>query len=108
MADQGNEDDAPVGDQPVNNFSNDGSFLEQFRKMQEQKAKEEEAKREAERAQVTKPLFSRVSKTRPVVMKVGGIKKGLLPGAKLKNPPGVAVKKAFSDEEGVSWFIVLV
>ncbi|XP_064390600.1 SURP and G-patch domain-containing protein 1-like [Halichondria panicea] len=87
--DQSEPEEAPTEEQRLNNFSNDGSFIEQFRKMQEQTAKEEQDKKDkmaTEKAQLSKPLFSRVTKTKPVVIKFGGFRKKLLPGAKLNKP----------------------
>ncbi len=87
----------PSTEDEGNSFSNDGSFMEQFKKMAEHKAKEEQAKREKEaaekQAKISKPLFSRVTKTKPVVMKLGGFRKKLLPGAKMNKP------KVFVDDE---------
>ncbi len=85
----------PAEEDQGNIFSNDGSFMEQFKKMAEQKAKEEQAKKEAERAKLSKPLFSRVSKKKPVVIKVGGFRKKLLPGADMDKAP----VKAFVDDK---------
>ncbi len=98
VIEQNEPEEAPTEEQPLNNFSNDGSFFEEFRKMQEQRTKEEQAKKDkmaAEKAQLSKPLFSRLTKTKPVVMKLGGFRKALLPGAKL-NKPRV---KAFNEDE---------
>lgn len=102
MAEQRAAVEEPPAEDQGNSFSNDGSFMEQFKKMAEQKAKEEQAKREAEKAKINKPLFSRVTKKKPVVMKLGGFRKKLLPGANLDKP----LAKAFVVDEKSGVYIL--
>lgn len=61
-----------MDDSGFNTFSNDGSFMENFVKMQEEKKKEEESK---QAPAPPKPLFPSLVKKKPLVMKMRGFKK---------------------------------
>ena len=84
----------------LNTFSNDGSFFEQFKKMQElQKQKQQQSSSQTSSTSgfsETGPTVSnkRVTKSGTVLMNLSGVKKTKEPDVKLKNP-GQSAQKAF-------------
>lgn len=102
-----------------NAFVNDGSFMEQFRRMQELQQQKQQANKADVSAGSTKssgfssvPLLStaktRVTKSGTVVMKLSGVKKK---SEKAKKLPTAGVSKAFkegssSESEGEGVFLI--
>ena len=93
-----------------NSFNNDGSFLEQFRRMQEQQKQEKSvqsstASSQAKPSMTTRSFMpatlssSRISKSGTVIMKLGGVKK-TAPAVKLKRPPAALRGDSSSEDEG--------
>ena len=94
-------------DGSFNTFNNDGSFFEQFKRMQEQQKQEKTAQSSAqERKTMTTSSFmpatlssKRVTKSGAVIMKLSGVKKKGEPAVKLKKPPA-ALGDSSSEDEG--------
>lgn len=94
-----------------NSFNNDGSFLEQFRRLQEQQKTEKSAQSPSTSSQA-KPTMTassfmpatltskRVTKSGAVVMKLSGVKKKAAPAVKLKRPPAALRGDSSSEDEG--------
>lgn len=80
-----------MSEEEVNGFRNDGSFLEQFKKMQGDKKQKEEGK--GERSQPTSSLALKGLKTGPISIKIGRGRRTFAVG-KLKKPT-LATDKAF-------------
>ena len=93
-----------------NSFNNDGSFLEQFRRLQEQKKQEKSGQNSSKPPPtMTTSGFmpatlssKRVTKSGAVIMKLSGVKKKTAPPVKLKRPPAALRGDSDSEDEGAS------
>lgn len=110
MADEGPANSA--SEQPFNVFNNDGSFMEQFRRLQEKQKEEKNAQSSSFTRQATaKPTLTaatftpaalstkRVTKSGAVIMKLSGVKKNSAPSVKLKRPPAALRGDSSSEDE---------
>ena len=95
-------------DPSFNAFNNDGSFLERFRRMQEQQKQEKDGQKSAaEQVKKTTSGFmpttftsKRLTKGGAVIMKLSGVKKKTEPAVKLKIPPAGLRGDSSSEDEG--------
>ena len=90
-----------------NSFNNDGSFLAQFRRLQEQKKQQKSEQSSSKPPTMTASGFmpatlssKRVTKSGAVVMKLSGVKKKTAPAVKLKRPPAALRGDSDSEDEG--------
>ena len=94
-----------------NTFNNDGSFLEQFRRMQEQQKQVrdgqksnppplDEVKKTTSGFMPATLTSKRVTKSGAVVMKLSGVKKKAEQAVKLKRPPAGLRGDSSSEDEG--------
>ena len=97
-------------DPPLNTFNNDGSFLAQFRRMQEQKKQDKDGQKPQSTDQQFKKTTSgfmpttftskRLTKGGAVIMKLSGVKKKSEPAVKLKRPAAGLRGDSSSEDEG--------
>lgn len=100
------EESDSTAEPSFNSFNNDGSFLEQFRRLQEQQ-KQEKSGQSSSKPTMTASSFmpatlssKRVTKSGAVIMKLSGVKKKTAPAVKLKRPPAALRGDSDSEDEG--------